>query len=307
MKSCYFPLATAWKSTGQRIVAIDKQHCPIVEDIGNARFINLDLNPLTHPNSYKLLASELKGRIQRTLEELRSPGVGTLILSAGCYDWGCLADTTIEVRKRLIGVNVCGKIELIHAVLAVNQALGFKNSDELTLVDVGSLHGLVAAGNRSLYGATKAMGLDLCASLQRGGEIKRAIHVAPGAIDTHMLHRNHWVSKEGGPIEFLEALKDQGGTLYEDVFVMCNETGFARAASRYLNPLNDVFHRYKRRRKKQFKHKHGVLNPIDVAHRVVKLLKKKSSSGVHILTAPKGIVRMQNLKFTEIRQVQMLI
>lgn len=286
------------------IVAIDKQHNPTLDCIRNARSIVLDLNPLTSTNSYERLAGELDAAIQHTQVDLGFPGVGTVILAAGTYDSGTLVDSSIEARKRLVGVNVCGKIELLHAVLRVNQTLGLNSSEELTLVDVGALHGLAAPGGRSVYAATKALGLALCLSLQRGREVKRVIYMAPGPIDTHMLHRNHWVSKENGSVEFFEHVRAQDGSLYEDVFVRCDDAAFAEATSSRRTEkaqLADVFARYKSRREEQFNGGNGVLRATDVAHQIVEVLADEAaySDDVYILTAPGGQVQMENLAFPE--------
>ena len=287
------------------IVAIDKQPNTILDKHGKTRLIELDLNPLNTKNSYEGLASQLHSTILQSQVELGFSGVGTAILAAGVYESGTLVELSLEERKRLVGSNVCGKIELLHSVLCVNQLLKFNSSEELTIVDVGSLHGLAASGGRSVYAATKAFGLDLCLSLRRGQEVKRVIYIAPGPIDTHMLHRNHWISKENGSPEFFEYVRAQEGSLYEDVFVRCDDSAFADAtSSRQKNNvgLAEVFARYKRRRVEQFNDGEGVLRASDVAHRIVEILadEKSYSDGVYIFTAPGGHMRMEKRTFTEI-------
>lgn len=125
-------------------------------------------------------------------------GIAAAILAAGTYESGELVTTKIADRKRLVGVNVCGKVELLHAVLMMNQSLGFPSADALTLIDIGSLHALNLSGSRALYSATKAFGLDFCMALCRNSEVRRAIYIAPGPIDTHILHRNHLISSGDG-------------------------------------------------------------------------------------------------------------
>lgn len=287
------------------IVAFDNQTNPILNELGKARLIELDLNPLNPNNSYERLAHDLHSGILRTQTELGFPGVGIAILAAGVYDSGPLVETSIEARKRLVGGNVCGKIELLNSVLSVNHMLKFNSSKELTIVDVGSLHGLAATGGRSIYAATKAFGLNLCLSLLRGLEVNRLIYLAPGPIDTHMLHRNHWVSKENGSPEFFDYVRTREANLYEDVFIRCDDAAFADVTSSSQMDnigLAEVFARYKKRRAEQFNDGVGILRATDVADRIVEVLadNKSYSDGVYILTAPSGEMQMKRLSFTEV-------
>jgi short-subunit dehydrogenase len=288
------------------IVGVDRHACPIFEGLGNAKYLQLDLNPLSYPR-YENLGEELASSLRISQHDLGFMGIGVLVLTAGSYDYGPLEEMSAKARKRLVGTNVCGKIELIHSVLELNQSLGYKNSEELTLVDIGSVHGLQAAENRSLYGSTKAMGLELCASLHVGGELKRAVHVAPGAVDTHMLHRNHWVAKERGPADFIDTLKAEAAGIYENVFVSCDDIIFGEhVTAKRLDEagLREIFERYKKRRRQQFLHKNGVLTATTAAATLVKILDHEDSHGIYVLTNPNGEMKMRHLTFSEVSRAQ---
>src|SRR5205085_811445 len=141
-------------------------------------------------------------------ERLRFQEIDTLVYSAGVYENGPLVELSTAARANVLGVNIVCKIEVLHAVLAFNRTNDFDSSRGLTFVDVGSTHGLSPSATRSLYAPSKAFGLDLCIALCDGREVKRCLHVAPGPVDTYMLHRNHWVAKEQGPSQFLDFIHD---------------------------------------------------------------------------------------------------
>ena len=185
-------------------------------------------------------------------------------------------------------MNVCGKIELLHAVLSLNKQVGVDSSATVTFIDVGSLHGLQAAPGRSLYGSSKSMGLDLCLSLQFGQELKRVIYMVPGPIDTHMLHRNYWVSKEHGPVEFFEHVRTAFPDLYAAIFLDCDPSALRVAASRSgvdVVRVTDVFHRYKDRRAQQCASSDGILQPAELADALVDIMTDESKypEGAYIL------------------------
>jgi short-subunit dehydrogenase len=287
------------------VLAIDKEHNPSLKDLQGVYEVVVDLNPFTSTRGYRGLIHDLNSGIQHGLQKSNARGIGTAILAAGTYESGSLLETSTEGRQRLIGVNVCGKIEVLHAALATNQRLGCPSSEAFTLVDVGTLHALMASPNRSLYVATKALGLDLCMSMQRGGEVSRAIHLAPGPIDTHMLHRNHWVSKEHGSVEFFDRVRGQNTRLYQDVFIQCEDDAFAEAVSTSQtdsDKLATVFDRYKTRRREQFSSEHGVLSVSTFADYLITIIADRIvyTDGVYILTAPGGQTHMQHLAFSDV-------
>lgn len=128
------------------IVAVDNQHNPDLDGPGIVRSIELNLNPFDSTNSYDRIADEVSVGIENAHLESGFPGIGIAIRAAGTYDFGRLVDLSMEARKRLIGVNVCGKNELVHGVLRINQTLRFDSPNALTLVSVAlncSVSGIV--------------------------------------------------------------------------------------------------------------------------------------------------------------------
>ena len=291
------------------IVAVDKECNPGLQALQGVHQLAIDLNPFTCDDGYAGLASRLASGLEDAQHVLGFEGIGTVVLGAGTYESGTVLETQLEGRQRLIGVNVCGRIEVIYASLAMNQRIAFGSTLAFALIDVGTLHGLTRTPNRPLYVATKALGLDLCFSMRRGGEVDRAIYLAPGPIDTHMLHRNHWVSKEYGPSAFFEHVRSLGAEMYRDVFVRCNDTAFAEAVSCYPSEseeLAELFVRYKLRRERQFADEQGVLLPTDLADRLVAIVANGAlyTDGVYILTAPSGKVKMRQLSFSDVARYE---
>jgi short-subunit dehydrogenase len=287
------------------IIVIDRHYNPNLSDIQGVHMVIVDLNPFSSERGYDGVVNDLDQAIPRAIREIGAGGVATAILGAGTYESGSLLETSLEARQKLIGVNVCGKVELLHAVLAINDKLGFPSRRALTLVDIGTLHALTASPNRSLYVATKAMGLDLCITMKRGGEVSRAMYLAPGPIDTHMLHRNHWVSKERGSVEFFEYVRTQNARLYRDIFMNCDDVAFAEAVSSSglkLDELATVFSRYRIRRREQFSDRNGVLCVDDLAKRVVAIIADRGAhtDGVYVFTAANEQVQMRWLPFSDV-------
>jgi hypothetical protein len=293
-----------------RFIIVDKQYNPSFAGIPGITSAVLDLNPFTSKQGYDGIASVLNITIEQAVHELQVDGIATIILAAGTYESGALLDTTLAGRQRLIGVNICGKIELLYAALTLNKKLIFDNSESFTLIDVGTLPSLVTSSRRTVYSATKATGLDLCVSMNRGNEISRAIYLALGPVDTHMLHRNHWVSKEHGPLDFFEYVYTQDDDFYQDVFVHCDDAAFAKAASATKwnsIELKEVFERYKVLRKKQFADKYGVLSVEYLSKCIGEIVIDCDShiSGMYIFTAPGGQMRMQYMPFSEVMKCDM--
>lgn len=290
------------------IIAVDKRRNPALANICGVTPIILDMNPFTSAHGYDGLATCLRSSIQQVIDDPPIDGIAAIILSAGVYESGLLVDATTSERQHLIGVNVCGKIELLHAALSVNRELGFSNPAGVTLVDIGTLPCAIASSKRSLYSATKAIGLDLCMSMSRGNEVNRAIHLALGPVDTHMLHRNHWVSKEHGCADFFRHVCEQGTGLYRAVFIRCDDAAFAEAVSSGTwdsAKLTWVFEQYKIRRNRQLADSHGVLSVEDVAKCVGAMVADNTSytSGVYILSAPQGRKHTQYIRFADVMKV----
>jgi len=304
-------LGSFWVETYSRrakdvpVVAIDREHELAIRESRNVRAIQFDLNPLNQSLGYAQFVEQLHSALRSAQDAVRFDGILTFISAAGTYESGPLVDTTVEGRRRLLGVNVCGKLELLVAVLALNKRLGFDSSSGLSFLEIGSLRGLQASPGRSAYASTKALGLDLCISLQQGGEVKRAIYVAPGPIDTHMFHRNYWVTKEGESVEFLDHVRIKRADLYRDIFIRCDDDAFAEAAlsSRLSRDvLAPVFERYKARRDQQIADPRGILDARELAERLVDMATDDTaySAGVYVFTAPGGQMRMEKIEFSDL-------
>lgn len=259
----------------------------MVRSDDKAYFIKADLNVLTDANSYDSLVQCLSEGISQAQAKCNFAGIHLLILLTGVYDYGPLGDAELNVRKNLLGVNVCGKAEVLHAALKHNKLCGFSSSEGLTIVDIGSLYGLFPGRKRALYGGSKALGLHVCASLQLGAEVKRALHIAPGPIDTHMLHRNYWVLKEGGSERFIYAVMDAGVYSYDEVFKACNAQEFEKQVQLQgldVQSLRKTFERYKARRKQQRMTAEGLLDAT-IAARAIRTIIATGKEGIHIITS----------------------
>ncbi len=262
------------------IVALDLKNSSVVANCDRTLAFDINLNPLEHEAGYEGVTNDVQRAIEDAQRQFQFRGIGIMILAAGVYAYGDIDSTSLEARQAVAGVNLCGKVEIIRAVLELNTRLAFSSEEMLSVVDVGSLHGLSASGGRALYAATKTFGLDLCLSLLNGREINRMIHVAPGPIDTHMLHRNHWISKVGGSREFFEYVREQHADKYANVFIRCNKDVFNEIAAKFSDDnaeLVDVFRRYKERRARQMTGDNAVLNPVDVATVIVDMLRDSES------------------------------
>jgi len=209
------------------VVGIDRVRNLSLEKSPSYYGIELDLNPITGAGGLTTFARE----VRRALEGAVNGAVDCLVQSAGVYDSGEILEHDVQRRQRLLGVNLVGHVELLHAVMALNVQRGVKNSDFLSYVEVGSFQGLRARGGRAIYAASKAAGIDLCSALLDGHEVLRSIYFAPAAIDTHMLHRNHWVHKARGAQALFDQILHSDLSLYHAVFIDCDEEAFRRAVS----------------------------------------------------------------------------
>ncbi|QDV53513.1 SDR family NAD(P)-dependent oxidoreductase [Gimesia fumaroli] len=295
--------------TGTPIIAIDLNNSSLITNLERTLAFNINLNPLTHHAGYKGVANDVQQVIDNARSQFQFHGIGMVVLAAGMYDFGDLTSTSLDVRQAITGVNVCGKIEILHAVMEMNNKFGFRSEEELTLVDIGSLHGLSASGSRAIYVASKAFGLDLCLSLLHGHEINRMIHFAPGPIDTHMLHRNHWVLKEHGSSEFFEYVREKHAEKYSNVFVGCDDQEFAKMVTGFSENnevLFNIFNRYKERRARQMAGDNPILNPMDVATVIVDTLQHPTSEEEVVckINAAGGHVQTQMLSIDQVIRFQ---
>ena len=303
-------LGSFWVETYSRrakdvpVVAIDREHELAIRESRNVRAIQFDLNPLNQSLGYAQFVEQLHSALRSAQDAVRFDGILTFISAAGTYESGPLVDTTVEGRRRLLGVNVCGKLELLVAVLALNKRLGFDSSSGLSFLEIGSLRrpsGISGTIGVRVDEGAGARFVHLFAARGRSqtGNLRRA-----GPIDTHMFHRNYWVTKEGGSVEFLDHVRIKRADLYRDIFIRCDDDAFAEAAlsSRLSRDvLAPVFERYKARRPTDCDPR-GILDARELAERLVDMATDDTaySAGVYVFTAPGGQMRMEKIEFSDL-------
>lgn len=289
------------------VVAIANRLSARLERFDRIFQLQFDLNPLCSANGFTAFAANLYRELSAQLENIGAIGIGCAVLAAGVYEGRPLVHTTAEKRRDICGVNVVGKVELLHAILALNSKIGSVSQEQFTVVDVGGLHGVTSPGGRVLYSASKAFGLDLSLSLFHGGEVGRVVYLAPGPIDTCMLHRNHWETKEGGEPGFVEFVQLRHPALYDDVFRNCSREAFetvAHAFTRDPSQLISVFERYKARRTMQRDAPEGIIDPAGLGEWAARVVHTPSvyQSGVYKLTAPDGQLQVTWHDFSAFRR-----
>jgi short-subunit dehydrogenase len=289
------------------LIAVDLSPEPTLYQLDNVHVADIDLNPLSHRFGFPGFVEECRSKLLSAQSAAVSPGISTLVSSAGVYEFGPFASMSTEARGRVMGVNTCGKLELLHAVLSLNAQRGINNASEFTLIDIGSSHALDASAGRALYASTKAMSLDLCIAMNEGKEAARIIYIAPGPIDTHMLHRNHWVSKGQGPEEFIAHVRALPPDRYRAIFQMCDEDAFEEAASSsglHSNQLRAIFRRYKDRRMEQENAESGIIQPNDLANRLVEIAIDADAypSGLYFIQSPGGKLQMDRMEFAALKR-----
>jgi len=225
-----------------------------------------------------------------------------LFLGAVQYQVGRYECSTADERAAVLGCNVAGKWEVLHAVMRLNADLGFDNAQELSIFDVGSFHAVRHSSHRALYNPTKAAGLELCTVLLNGSEVRRAVHLAPGPVDTPMLHWNHWVLKEDGNPEFLTLVKDRCPSLYRSIFRE-GDSAALDAAQHELGfedeTVRGVFARYLHRRAVLAQTEEGITSPEIFAEYVANQMlgARAGKSGIIEVSSPRGHFRVRNRAF----------
>ena len=284
------------------IIAMDRITNPAIRHLSNVREICTDLDALA---SQSIIAFG-EGVYNLLVEVLHRESVQAIRLvcfSAGVYEYGDFANLPTNQRLRLYGLNILGKAEALHAILRINSELSFDNRDGLTVGDIGSLHGLRLTPSRSLYSACKAFGLDFVIALHRGREIRRGVHIVPGPIDTHMLHRNHWISKAGAPSNLFEAIRGSGGDAYWRIFAECNESEFVQWVHHVGQDevlMCDYFKKYIDVRRKVRQGSDGILDPSIAATIVYQVLNfGTANENLYILTAPNSTAMVKTMAFEE--------
>jgi 3-oxoacyl-[acyl-carrier protein] reductase len=118
-------------------------------------------------------------------------GLDGLVNSAGVLDIKPFGDLSPESWDRMLAVNATGPFNVIHAALPFLQA-----ADTATIVNIGSVSGLMPMAGTSGYSASKAAlhMFTKCLAFDLGPKI-RANTICPGSIKTEMT-RYLWENPE---------------------------------------------------------------------------------------------------------------
>lgn len=290
------------------IIGIDRISNKLLERLSAYSGITFDLNPLNFKSGLKGFEEALRSALLERLNQLHGSGFQCLIQFAGVYDFGPFLDHDVNRRERILGVNFVGHVEVLHNVMAVNNSRGIDNTKELTYIDIGSFQGLYARAERPIYAPSKAAGIDFCTALNEGREVKRCIYFAPGPIDTHMLHRNHWVTKSQGSAEFFQRIFQANAEIYRAIFIDCDESVFRREASAYtfeLDKLLEVFEKYCSIRLESFEKEPGILRPEDCASTLSNLITQPDlyRSDVYLACAISGRGTLRMMEFSDLSRL----
>jgi hypothetical protein len=177
-------------------------------------------------------------------------------------------------------------------------------------VDIGSFQGLHPRAGRAVYVSSKAAGIDLAATLHAGHEAGRFIYVAPGPVDTFMLHHNHWVVKAGGPDDVLRDIKRGDRDRYRAIFVDCSESVFRDALieqGRLSDDLVECFAKYRKKRKDAEADELGVLSAEECAGFLSQIVQDthRYPSGVYLSFRSHGNFMTPYIPFEEMDRLKM--
>lgn len=292
------------------VIGVDRAPNLELAALPGFRGVELDLDPTAWPTGAAAVSQQLRHRLAPVLDEVGARGVDCLVQAAGVYDFGPLLEHDVARRNRVLGVNLLGHVEVLHGVMALNLARGVDNPETLTCVEVGSFQGLQPRKRRALYAVSKAAGVDFCAALDAGAEVRRCVYFAPGPIDTRMLHENHWVTKANGPREFLESLADGPAERYRAIFRDCDGARLHEAAEAWGAGQEEVLHafeRYRAERARALRDEHGVLAPEECARMIamVALEAKRCPAGVYFASAPRGgRARLERVRFAALNRLR---
>jgi hypothetical protein len=284
------------KRTGATAIGIDRISNPHLRCLPGYLEIIEDLNPLNHAGGLDSFSSSLNLSLNRTLKQLDAISIDCLVQSAGVYDSGPFLEHDGTRRGETLGVNVLGHIEVLHVVMSLNARQGIRSDDYLTYIEVGSFQGLYAREGRSLYATSKSAGIDLCTSLIEGKEIARCIYFAPAMVDTHMLHRNHWIQKTRGSSDFFDMVLRSSPQRYRALFRDCNETVLQDLVGQ-LGPsagfdgseLRSKFRTYCAFRREAANSELGMLTPEECAEFLIRVMDEQDiHSGVYFASRQVG-------------------
>ncbi|MFI6599349.1 SDR family NAD(P)-dependent oxidoreductase [Nonomuraea sp. NPDC050536] len=157
---------------GRRAHQLDTARAECVEAGASPDDVLAVTADLSHPDSAARVVAVARDRLG---------GVDMLVNNAAVATFGRLESIPVETFTQLFQLNVLGPAALIR------QAAPLLRLSRGSVVNVGSIGGLLAVPDRSFYGATKAALHHLTRSLARelAPEI-RVNAVLPGAVDTEM-------------------------------------------------------------------------------------------------------------------------
>lgn len=268
-----------------------------------------DLNPLTSPSGYSEFGGRLRIALGAALDRVGGNGIDCLIQSAGVYDFGKFLDHDVARRTRILGVNLLGHLEVLHSVMSLNVYRGVDNATTLTHIDIGSFQGLHARAERPVYAPSKAAGIDVGGALFDGKEVARSVYFAPAAIDTHMLHFNHWIKKARGSEKLFECVRDGDRKQYQAILIRCDEGVVLEVATRCgvdVGEATRTLEKYAVARREAFDSALGVLGVETCARMLCSIVSNPDGypSGVYLAYAPNGTG--PRLTFAEFSQLSRL-
>lgn len=283
------------------VVGIDRIENPFLLQTSWLRQCIFDLNPLNFPGSAASFAESLSNKLESCIPGENGRSIHLLVQCAGVYDYSQFLKSIAEVRSGVIGLNVLGVTELLHAVMSLNAKWGLRNDTVLTHVLVGSSQGLYARTERAVYAASKAFSIDLCTSLVDGGELARCVYLAVGPIDTPMMHRNHWVNKVGGSEAFFDRVLGGDASTYKSIFIDCNDSAVELTAKKHLPAetagLLKTMVNYRMIRRRQFDKESGVLSPAKCADCLVQIISKPELGSGVLMIRPKKNGEGESVRF----------
>src|SRR5205823_6536153 len=146
---------------------------------------------------------------------------------------------------------------------------------------------------RPVYAPSKAAGIDFDGALFEGKEVARSVYFAPAAIDTHMLHFNHWVKKARGSEKLFAYVRDGDRKQYEAIFIGCDEDVLAKVVARCGVDVDEgtrTLEKYTVARRDAFNSALGVLSVETCARMLCSIATKADEypSGVYLAYAPNG-------------------
>lgn len=275
------------------VLGIDIVPNPLIDGIPRYHSIVVNLNPLEHPRGIDLFADDLALSIEEALQAIGSRHIQCLIQSAGVYDAGPFVEHDVTRRKSLLGLNLVGHVEVLHAVMAVNARHGCDNGRYLVHMEIGSFQGLYPRCHRTFYALSKAAHIDLYTALMDGFELHRCFYLAPGLVDTHMLHKNHWVYKAYGSAKFFDDIFIKLPHLYRAIYEDCRFEVFHSVvqSSHESKPhLLSAYDKYVVTRRAAFDAAAGVASREEVAKIATSILRDdRFGSGIYFpRTAKQG-------------------